>query len=210
MIHHLAAWFNAGGPFMWAILSILAIASAIALERVIFYSLVCRKRGYDLIKAIEPSMEKGDMRLASVSIKKSGHPMYRLALVILENCAASKTLEQIQEALDEAAIMEMPRLPNRLNYLGLFANISTLLGLLGTVVGLQLSFASLASVEAAQKATMLATGISQAMNCTAFGLIVAISCMICYTMLFNKQASLTKELDGTIVRLMNFVKRSKG
>jgi len=183
------------------------VASAIALERVIFYSIICRKRGYDLLKEIVPALEKGDIKAASAKVKRSSHPMYRLANTILENHDLSKSKEQIQEALDEAAIVEMPRLPNRLNYLGLFANISTLLGLLGTVVGLQLSFASLASIEAAKKATMLAVGISQAMNCTAFGLIVAISCMICYTILFNKQARLTKDLDQTIVRLMNHVKR---
>ena len=98
----------------------------------------------------------------------------------------------------------------RLNYLSLFANIATLLGLLGTIAGLQVSFSSLVAVEAAKKATMLAQGISQAMNTTAFGLIVAVPCMILYTILFNKQQALTKDLDEAVVRLLNYMKKKKG
>jgi biopolymer transport protein ExbB/TolQ len=115
--------------------------------------------------------------------------------------------DAVQEGVEEAAIRELPKLSERLNYLALFANIATLLGLLGTIAGLQVSFSSLASVEAAKKATMLAKGISQAMNTTAFGLIVAVPCMIFYTMLNNKQQRLTKELDETVVKTVNLIKK---
>jgi biopolymer transport protein ExbB/TolQ len=97
----------------------------------------------------------------------------------------------------------------RLNYLSLFANVATLLGLLGTIGGLQVSFSSLAAAEAAKKATMLAAGISQAMNTTAFGLIVAVPCMIMYTALSNKRDRLLKDLDEAVVRLTNYLKRRR-
>jgi biopolymer transport protein ExbB/TolQ len=103
----------------------------------------------------------------------------------------------------------MPRMITRLNYLSLFSNIATLLGLLGTISGLQASFSSLAAVEASKKATMLAAGIAEAMNCTAFGLIVAVPCMVMYTVLYNKQQQLTKALDESVVRIVNFMKKSK-
>jgi len=103
------------------------------------------------------------------------------------------------------AIQEVPRFARRINYLAMFANIATLTGLLGTIFGLQRSFSSLAVAEASEKAAMLASGISQAMNTTAFGLMVAIPCLIAYAKLSNLQASRTEELDACSVRLLNFV-----
>jgi len=127
----------------------------------------------------------------------------------VEAYAGGLAYEDIQEDVDEAAIKEMPRMTQRLNYLSLFANIGTLLGLLGTIVGLQDMFRSLAAVEAEKKAAMLASGISQAMNATAFGLIVAIPCMVMYTTLYNKQQQITKDLDEALVRLLNYFKKKK-
>jgi biopolymer transport protein ExbB/TolQ len=91
----------------------------------------------------------------------------------------------------------------------MFANIATLLGLLGTIVGLQTLFDSLAVVTAEKKAQMLASGIATAMNTTAFGLIVAVPCMIMYTTLFNKQALITKDLDEAVTKLLNYLKKKK-
>ena len=116
-------------------------------------------------------------------------------------------LEEIQEGIEEIAIREVPRFGERLNYLVLFANIATLTGLLGTITGLQKAFGSLGAVEASKKAAMLASGISELMVCTAFGLMVAIPCMAAYTFLSNKQSALTKDLDESIVRFMNYLKK---
>ena len=109
-------------------------------------------------------------------------------------------------AVDE---LQLPRIGQRLNYISLCANIATLLGLLGTISGLQMSFGSIASVEAAKKATMLAQGISVAMNTTAFGLIVAVPCMIMYTVFSNMQQVRVKDIDQSIVRLMNYLKKRR-
>ena len=127
----------------------------------------------------------------------------------LERFDAGMDIEEIREGLEEEAIKQVPRLSQRLNYLTLFANIATLLGLLGTITGLQLSFSSLANVEAAKKAAMLASGISQAMLTTAFGLIVAIPCMVIYTFLYNKQSQLVKDLDEATVKFLNYLKKKK-
>jgi biopolymer transport protein ExbB/TolQ len=125
----------------------------------------------------------------------------------LERFEAGMGIEDIQEGVDEAAIDELPKMSKRLNYLALFANVATLLGLLGTISGLQVSFDSLAKVEAAKKSLMLSKGISQAMNTTAFGLIVAVPCMVLYTMLSNQRDRLVKELDEAVVRMMNYLKK---
>jgi len=113
--------------------------------------------------------------------------------------------QEIQNAVDEIALRELPRIQKRTHYLSLFANISTLLGLLGTIFGLQQAFGALAAADPSQKATVLAQGIAIAMNTTALGLIVAIPCMIGYSVLGAKANSIIEEIDESSVRLLNFL-----
>jgi biopolymer transport protein ExbB/TolQ len=114
------------------------------------------------------------------------------------------------DSVERVSISELPRISRRLNYLALIANIATLVGLLGTIVGLQTSFGSLASTDAAQKAAQLANGIAEAMNTTAFGLIVAVPSMVLYTILSNKQQSLIKDIDRGIAMFVDTVKEVRG
>jgi biopolymer transport protein ExbB len=208
MLQSLAAWYNGGGPFMWAILAVLALAVAVAIERVIFYYIICRQRGTKLVAEIAKNLNNDapDKALAVVASKA---PVPTLLRTAVERFKDGMTAPDIQEAVEEVAIKEVPRLPERLNYLVLFANIATLTGLLGTITGLQKAFASLGAVEAAKKAAMLASGISELMVCTAFGLMVAIPCMMAYTFLHNKQSHLTKDLDESVVRLMNYLRKKR-
>lgn len=210
MIELLATKFNEGGPFMWVILVVLAVACAIVIERLIFYFILCNVNGAKLMADVAKALNNDKVDEAK---KIAGHrkaPVNKLFQVALDRFGQGMNIDDIQEGVDEAAIKELPKMSQRLNYLSLFANIATLLGLLGTIAGLQVSFTSLAAVEAAKKATMLAQGISQAMNTTAFGLIVAVPCMILYTILFNKQQALTKDLDESVVKLLNYIKKKKG
>jgi biopolymer transport protein ExbB len=207
MIHSLAAAFNAGGPFMWVILAVVAVAVAVVVDRLIFYFLICRANGAHLVAQAAQALNAGDVEKAKKSVSKRGAPMNRLMGIAVERFGSGMSFEDIQKGVDLAAIKEMPRMTQRLNYLSLFANIGTLLGLLGTIVGLQEMFGSLAAVEAEKKAAMLASGIAQAMNATAFGLILAVPCMVLYTMLYNKQQHITKDLDDSVVRLMDYLQK---
>ena len=114
-----------------------------------------------------------------------------------------------RDGVEEAAVRELPRLTQRLNYLSLCANVSTLLGLLGTISGLMASFNALGTVEAAKKAALLAGGISEAMVTTAFGLIVAVPCMVAYTVLFNRQQQISRDLDEAVLRFINYLKKPR-
>ncbi len=207
MLELLAVKFNEGGLFMWVILLVLASACAIVIERLIFYYLICNINGAKLEVNVVKALNNDDIEKAKKFAGRRKAPINVLFQTALERYKAGMNIEDIQEGVDETAIKEIPKMSQRLNYLSLFANIATLLGLLGTISGLQVSFTSLAAVEAAQKATMLAKGISQAMNTTAFGLIVAVPCMILYTILSNKQQALTKDLDEAVVRLLNYMKK---
>jgi biopolymer transport protein ExbB len=113
--------------------------------------------------------------------------------------------QEIQNAIDEVGLRELPRIQRRTHYLSLFANISTLLGLLGTIFGMQESFSALATADPSQKATLLAKGIAMAMNTTAMGLIVAVPCMVMYSILGAKTNTIIEEIDESSVRLLNFL-----
>lgn len=207
MIEIIAQKFNEGGPFMWVILVVLAAACAIVIERLIYYFFICSTNGVKLMADVAKALNSDNINEAKKLAMKKKTPVNVLFTVAIERFSAGANIEEIQEGVDESAINEIPKLSQRINYLSMFANIATLLGLLGTIAGLQVSFSSLATVEASQKASMLAKGISQAMNTTAFGLIVAVPCMIMYTILSNKQKALAKDLDVAVVKLLNFLKK---
>jgi biopolymer transport protein ExbB/TolQ len=209
MIAELARQFNEGGMFMWIILGVLGVAAAVTLERLIFYYVICRQRGKVVLTPLIEALKRGDVQGAGSAVAQGSAPLLVLSRELIARYAQGDSLEEIREGIDERAIVELPRFAERLSYLSLFANVATLLGLLGTIAGLQLSFSSLAAVQATQKATMLAQGISQAMNTTAFGLIVAVPCMVMYTILSNKRQELLKDIDESMVRLLNVVKKSR-
>jgi len=97
-----------------------------------------------------------------------------------------RPFDEIQDHVEVATLAVVPQLQNRMPYLFTIANTATLLGLLGTVVGLIATFEAVGAVESSQKQTLLSAGISTAMNTTAFGLLVAIPCMLVYGFLFNR------------------------
>jgi len=107
--------------------------------------------------------------------------------------------------MDEAALRELPKIEARTPYLALLANLAMLSGLLGTVVGLIIAFGAVANADASSKATMLAKGISEAMNCTAFGLIAALVALIGFAVLNGKTQALIDDINGATVQVMNLV-----
>ena len=206
MIHTFAAWFADGGKFMWVILAVLAISVAVVIERLIFYYGICGANGRKTVSEVARALNENKVEDAK-RLVVSGAPLTMLLRVAVDRYSDGMTIDEIQEGVEEASIQQVPRFSQRLNYLSLFANIATLLGLLGTISGLQLSFSSLVSVEASKKAAMLAKGISEFMTCTAFGLVVAVFCMVFYTILSNKQNQLIKDLDESVVKCMNYLKK---
>jgi biopolymer transport protein ExbB/TolQ len=206
MLSTIGQAFVAGGSFMWVILGVLAVAVAVMVERTLYYGLYCRGNGAQLGEWVSAALRSHDIARARELLAKRKAPLFSLLRVAVERHAAGGDYEAVRESVEEAAIAQLPRLTRRLNYLALFANIATLLGLLGTIAGLQTSFGSLASTDAAQKATLLAQGISVAMNTTAFGLIVAVPCMVMYTLFNNVQQKLTNDIDEALVRVTNSVK----
>lgn len=208
MVESLARFFSQGGMFMWLILVILAAALAVVIERVIFYYIICKNDTADMVANVARALnqDKPDEALSLVTRKKT--PLNVILAAALTCFKDNFSYTDIKQGVEEVAIKEIPKFSQRLNYLAMFANIATLAGLLGTIFGLQQSFSSLGLAEAAKKATMLASGISQAMNTTAFGLMVAIPCMIAFSVLSNKQARLTEDADEAAVKILNYMEKN--
>lgn len=209
MIQSLSQQFIAGGPFMWVILAVLAFACAVVLERYIYYYFYCRTNGIAVVDRLLDAINTNDMNQASKIVNSRKTPFHKLLKVAFERYKKGAVVERIMEGVEKESIRELPRIFSRISYLSLSANIATLLGLLGTITGLQTSFGSLSSVDAAQKASLLASGISEAMNTTAFGLIVAVPCMIMYTILSNRQQALIKNIDNGIATFLDAIKEKK-
>jgi biopolymer transport protein ExbB/TolQ len=207
MIETAAKFFNEGGAFMWIILGVGAFALAVIVERLIFFFITCRGDSRGLVAGIAKAINnnRAEDALKTVSVKKS--PVHKLLKVAVQRYVKGLSYEEIQQGVEESAIKEIPRFSSRLSSLGMFANIATLTGLLGTIFGLQVSFNSLQLAEGAEKATALANGIAQAMNTTAMGLLVAIPCMIAFTQLSNIQSRLTEDMDEATVKVLNFLEK---
>lgn len=185
-------FMDEGGIFMWIILAIWFVGVAVAVERVLrLYKFDID--GKKLFAEIHNNLLKNDLQAA---IQLCSNTQSVLALVL--KCGLKKihgTYEQIEHALDTATLEVIPQLEKRMSYLGLIANVSTLLGLLGTIQGLIESFSAVASADPSEKAKLLALGISKAMNTTALGLLSAISIMVVHTVLSNKSEKMISEID---------------
>jgi len=200
-----AEFFRSGGPLMWVILAVFAAAVAVIIERLHFYLVVCRDDADSLVTDAVRRLNGGDFKGALATVVGRRSPVAAILQQAIGRFNAGHGLVEVRHGVEEVAIREVPHYGRRVGYLAMLANIATLTGLLGTIFGLQQSFSSLAVVEAAEKASVLAGGISQAMNTTAFGLIVAIPCLMAYTRLSSMQARKTEECDAAAVKLLNYL-----
>jgi biopolymer transport protein ExbB len=191
--------FRAGGPFMYVILLVLITGIAIMVERGIFILGRNRIDNNAFVNRVLEFVQHNNIKSAIEFCSVSNAALPKVTRAGLEE--ANKSAADIQNAFELAALAEIPKLEKRTQYLSMIANISTLLGLLGTIFGLITSFEAVSSADASMKATLLSGGISQAMNTTAFGLIAAIPCMIGYSIIQEKTNELIDEINQNVARI---------
>jgi len=198
---------NEGGIFMWIIAAVWCFGIALAVERLKNYrrydidgkNLMSMIRKFVIGNQVQESIQScSDSTSLNAFVMKNGLKR------------ANQTKEQIQDALEASILESVPLIERRLSYLALCANLSTLLGLLGTIQGLIQSFAAVAQAEASQKAQLLADGIAVAMNTTALGLISAISLMVIHSYLMNKGEKMIQEIEENSVKLLDLLSTRKG
>ena len=198
--HH----YQAGGWAMWIILFWLICAIAVIAERAVkLYGSSINKDVF--LATMQKCILAGDVAKAVKMCSAANAPLARIVQAGLVK--VNRPDDEVQAAMDEQALREIPKIAKRTGYLALLANLAMLTGLLGTVSGLITSFGAVSgeSVDPSQKARILAEGISEAMNCTAFGLIVAIIGLIGYAVLNGKTQALEDDINEASVQILNLV-----
>lgn len=196
--------FQTGGTWMAPIAIALALSVAFTFERYLRlfwqYDVHGASFMFEVQKYVLANDLDGAIRLCNGANRAA---LPRVIKAGLQRAGRDET--QIQNAIDAASLEVIPKLERRLGYLALIANIATLLGLLGTISGLIRSFDAIAKADPAMRQTILSSGIAEAMNATAFGLITAIFTMVAHGVLSNKASKILEEIDEFGVKLLDLL-----
>lgn len=198
-------WSTPGSIYMWFIVIAFGSAVAFIVERIIV--LVVRSKVdtnkfmSEIIKLVKAKQFDRAMALCNQAPLGSVLP----AVIKAGLSQVNNGVRAVQNSMDEASLTVIPKVQARLNYISVFANVSTLCGLMGTIYGLIYTFASLALVSEAEKATYLAQGIAAAMNTTLCGLLAAVPLLIVHTWLSNQASGIVDDLDEQSVKFINTV-----
>jgi biopolymer transport protein ExbB len=201
MLASASEFFRAGGVFMYPILFGLCLGIAIILERFYFLYYKYNINGSRLFQQIKTYIQKGNLNEAIRICEDSPLPA-----ILKAGLVQYKTNSQeVTSAMEEATLEMTPKIQKRTHYLAAIANIATLLGLLGTVAGLIVAFHAISGAEPGEKATLLAKGIANAMNCTCFGLILAIPCLFFHSVLQSKTNRLLDDIEEYTTKTINLL-----
>ena len=200
----LIEFFQTGGPFMYPILVVLAIGIAIALERFFFLAWTQRNTN-KLWRQIVPMLKASDYPRAERAVQEAKTPLATILGYGFARLRGHARRELVESSMEEGIMETLPELEQRTHYLATLANIATLLGLLGTIIGLIKAFTAVAEADPAAKADLLSASISVAMNTTAFGLTVAIPLILIHSFLAVKTTRLVDNLEMAAVKCLNLM-----
>ncbi len=203
-IYSIIGFFTTGGPFMYPILIVFAVGAAIAIERYVTLTLVTT-RNQSAWSKVQPALMNGDFEKAREMTSKDKSAISQLLGMGLARQGAVRRREDIEIAMEESMMEIIPQLEKRTPYVALASSIATLLGLLGTIMGLIQAFTAVANANPAEKADLLSASISVAMNTTAFGLMVAIPLLITNTVLTSKTGEIVDSLEMASVKALNVI-----
>ena len=197
-------FFQAGGLFMFPILLTLLIGLAIPLERWVHLKReqATNKNIWDLMY---PALENGEFDKAREITNENKSSMAQMLGMGLARQGAVKRRDDIEIAMEESMMEIIPSLEKRTPYLALLSNIATLFGLLGTIMGLIAAFGAVATASPAEKASLLAASISEAMSCTAFGLMTAIPLLLLHARLTATSGHIVNNLEMASVKALNSI-----
>jgi biopolymer transport protein ExbB len=208
-VYSIVGFFSSGGVFMYPILVVFAVGVAIALERYVTLVQVTRKNQV-LWHKVQPLLANGEFDEARKVTSEDQSTISQVLNMGLSLQGAVRRREDIEIAMEESMMEIVPRLEKRTPYVALASSIATLLGLLGTIMGLIQAFTAVANANPAEKADLLSASISVAMNTTAFGLMVAIPLLIIHAVLTSKTGDIVDSLEMATVKALNvFSKRAK-
>ncbi|MCB0377069.1 MAG: MotA/TolQ/ExbB proton channel family protein [Bdellovibrionales bacterium] len=194
---------------MWFILGLQIIAIAIVIERAVALYIKRKPGQKRRVLDFEKSIRQGDLKTVYSSCTAGTD--FAIDRTVAAGTEAAMNLggkDEIQGRMDEVLMEENEAIEKRTGFLAMIANVATLAGLLGTITGMIKSFAAVSQANPMEKATLLSTGISEAMNTTAFGLIVAIPTLLVYAILTNRAQVLTEDLNQAALKAYNWLSYS--
>ena len=203
-LESIVTFFQTGGAFMYPILIVFAVGVAIATERYMKLMTV-RNQNRKVWSEIHPILEEGKFDHARSVLKEDDSAISGLLNMGLARQGSVRRRDDIEIAMEESMMEIIPQLEKRTPYVALFSNIATLLGLLGTIMGLIEAFTAVANADPAEKADLLSASISVAMNTTAFGLMVAIPLLIVHANLTSKTTEIVDSLEMASVKTLNLI-----
>ncbi len=197
--------YQEGGFGMHPILLLGIACTYLVGERVhqLYFKMNLNKEHF--FKSLTTYLLKGDLEGMLLVCDQNPAPLSKVIKACLIKLINRGTDSEIQAALDEGAMIETPKIEKGIGFLAVFGNVATLVGLLGTISGLIISFAAVANADAATKAAKLTAGIAEAMHCTAFGLIVAVPAVLAYAFLHNRAQTLIEDINEISIRTLNFI-----
>lgn len=200
----IAEYFQAGGVFMWPILLCGIVGFAICVERAFFVYLRAAIHAPPFVATVQRLLVDGQVEEAvRLCNAESAAVLPRVLKAGL--LRADRPDGEIRDALEEAALEVQPLVTRRITLLPTIANVATLLGLLGTIQGLILSFHAVGAADAETRSTALAEGIAVSMNTTFAGLCVAIPVLLAHALVANRANGLLDEIDHYSLRLVNLL-----
>ncbi len=203
MFESIAESFREGGDVMYLIALIAVFIVAIGAERISFLYVRARVNKEDFVNTMHKYLFQGNLQRAINYCSNKKVPLSNIIKAGLLRIDGTEA--EIQSAMDEMALREMPRIEKRTGYLAMLGNVAVLVGLFGTIIGLIKSFAAVSYADAAEKAVLLAKGISEAMNCTAFGLLTAIAGLVLFSILSGATQHLIDDINESSVRMLNLI-----
>lgn len=204
LINTVVRFIQDGGVFMYPILLVGALGFAIAIERFAKLLLV-RKANEAMWGQVHPVLVEGNFDKAREIVAADASTVSRLLNMGLARQGAVRRRDDIEIAMEEGMMEIIPQLEKRTSYIALFANIATLLGLLGTIIGLIQAFNAVANANPAEKADLLSASISVAMNTTAFGLMVAVPLLLAHAYLNSRAGEIIDSLEMVSVKTLNII-----
>jgi biopolymer transport protein ExbB len=197
-------FFKQGGAFLYPIAAVFAVGIAVAIERFIYLTFVSRGNRR-LWSQLAPQIQAGNYRKAMEISDRTDSALSTIMKYGISRMATAQHHEDIERAMGESLIEVVQRIEKRTNHLAALANIGMLMGLFGTVVGLISAFSAVASVNPAERTSLLSASISVAMNNTALGLGLAISLLLAHMYLESRTTALVNGLEMATMKFLNSV-----
>ena len=200
----IAKSFCHGGPVMYIIAIIFILTIFLIIER----ALTLQKLSIDKTSLNENLFSlilRGELKQAIAFCDRRPAPLTNTMKAGLVQVLNRRSDEEVQVAMDAAVLRETPRLEGWTSFLAVFGNVAVLIGLFGTIIGLIISFGGVAEADAAQKAAALSRGISEALNCTAFGLLAAIVAIVAFGFFQIRIGRAINDMVESSMTLMNLV-----